>query len=154
MAASTMNNVANFGARLHMGGEKIYDQYVAFTTKNNENVGRNVLGQHMKIPYLGNSSGYVYKLPLHTAHSRAGNRVSNHLNINKGIHLLSDIVKSGPPGVYIVATCREILGSSRAPAIHTARGGVGNNIANNNYKPFRLQNVRGYKPRNSSWNNN
>lgn len=90
------NYFSNFGARIHLGGEKIFDQYILFTTKQNQNSGIILpqSGERAFPYYLGNASGHVYKLPLHTSHSRTGQVVSNSLNFGKGKHRLSDIISN------------------------------------------------------------
>lgn len=132
-----LNNL-DFKSRAYYENESVYDQWIGippnrpnahtipmsppFTTST---------GQAF-LSHLGSSSGHVWKLPLKPGHNRNnifsynGNNMSRVLNLkmfksrtgsyknNKaGFYKLSDIVATGPPGVYIVATCREFANNTK-----------------------------------------
>lgn len=86
---------------IHTSGDCIYDQYVAFFRPGQTSV----ISRSKKLMASGNalgrSSGCVRRLPLGTGR----------LKIPYGIHMLSEIVKKGPKGIYVIATCRDVIGT-------------------------------------------
>ena len=155
-----MNN-ADFAARAHIEGESIFDQWVVFPRQapNNRLVPVKLGITNVFAPALGPSSGHVWRLPLRTSHHRnapfAQNNIRRVLNLSMfgtnykknrfgKAFMLSELIKNGPLGVYIVATCREILGKHAALHRPGNRTVITNVISanNNNTRNLLAQNIR------------
>lgn len=154
-----MNN-ADFASRAHIEGESIFDQWIVFPRPPVYNVLNSItVGTvEMTAPFLGESSGHIWRLPLRPNHSRTtpftSNNIKHVVNINGSRNYLknrfgrafklSDVLNKGPRGVYIVATCREIIGKHAAlhrPGNRTVISNVVN-VNNNATRNLIAQNIR------------
>jgi len=120
-----MNN-ADFASRAHIEGDNIFDQWIVFPYPKimNERIPVKLGNTKVFAPSLGLSSGHIWRLPLRATHTRnssfTANNIKRVVNINDSRNYLknrfgrafklSDVLNKGPRGVYIVATCREIIG--------------------------------------------
>ena len=154
-----MNN-ADFASRAHIEGENIFDQWIIFPWPKimNEKIPIKLNNRTVFAPSLGLSSGHVWRLPLRTTHTRNSNFRAD--NIKRVVNItdsrnylknrfgkafkLSDIIKKGPRGVYIVATCREIMGKNSSFYKPGNRTVISNVVGANNNETRNLiaQNIK------------
>lgn len=126
---------AGHNTRLFLPGEEVYDQIVHLTTfgpTNNFNRNSNTNVKFNRPTSFGPSFGHIFKLPLRPGFS---SRAPFDFNTNKNrilwnipgmlsnrtvglpnrerydkrreIWKVSNIIKNGPPGVYVIGTCRQ-----------------------------------------------